>query len=459
MRISYARGAAALFFTLLSISPAIAQGGFTRIFDGRSFAGWVVKNPGAQGPQIKDETLIFPAAGGGDVLTEKDYSDFVLKFDFKMNRNGNNGVGIRVPVDGHASYDGMELQILDNDGPMYRELKPWQYHGSVYGVVPALKGALKPVGQWNSQEVEAIGRRIRVKVNGKTIVDADLNNVTDTEVIAAHPGILRSSGRIGFLGHGPEEVVIRNVFLKDLAKPEKTNSPPAGFRALFNGRNLDGWKGLVANPRERAAMSPEIAAIQQRAADEQMRKHWSVEDGILKYDGKGNSLCTVKDYADFEMWVDWKINPGNDSGIYLRGSPQVQIWDRPEGSGGLYNNEKNPKNPLKKADNPPGEWNRFKILMIGEKVTILLNEQLVVKNVTMENYWERDKPIYPTGQLELQHHGDQLQFRNIYVREISRSASTASIPAPSGGVSVSPAVRTLEAVDAARRPDRNGAWD
>lgn len=415
-----------LVCALLPVFARADNRGFERLFDGTTLNGWVVKNPGAQGPLIRDGSIVFPAVGGGDLLTEKDYSDFVLRFDFKMNRNGNNGVGIRDPIDGHASYDGMELQILDNDGPMYTDLKPWQYHGSVYGVVPALKGALKPVGQWNSEEVEARGRRIKVKVNGKTIVDADLNNVADPEVIGAHPGIFRSNGRVGFLGHGPEEVVIRNVWIKDISKPMKDNSPPPGFRALFNGRSLDGWKGLVADPKERATMSREIMAIQQRAADEQMERHWKVVDGVLVYDGKGNSLCTIKDYADFEMWVDWKIKPGGDSGIYLRGSPQVQIWDRVEGSGGLYNNQKNPKDPVKKADNPPGEWNRFKIIMVGEKVTVFLNEQLVVKNVTMENYWERDKPIYPTGQLELQHHGDELQFKNIYVREITprRSAAT-----------------------------------
>ena len=424
---------AVLLLALHGGAAAAQDGGFEKIFDGQTFNGWTVKNPGLLGPQIRDGELIFPAAGGGDVLTNKDYSDFVLKFEFKMKRNGNNGVGIRVPVDGHASYDGMELQILDNDGPMYTQLKPWQYHGSIYGVVPALKGALKPVGQWNTQEVEARGRHIKVKVNGKTIVDADLNAVTDAQAIAEHPGILRTSGRIGFLGHGPEEVIIRSILLKDLSKPEKDNTPPAGFAALFNGKNLDGWKGLVADPKERATMSPSILKIQQKAADEQMVRHWKVIDGELVYDGKGNSLCTVKDYSDFEMWVDWKIHPGGDSGIYLRGSPQVQIWDRAEGSGGLYNNEKNPRNPTKKADKAPGEWNRFKIIMIGEKVTVFLNEELVVKNVTMENYWERNKPIYPTGQLELQHHGDELRFKNVYVREIKpTAASTTSAAAVTG---------------------------
>ena len=196
------------------------------------------------------------------------------------------------------------------------------------------------------------------------------------------------------------------------------NTPPAGFVALFNGKDLDGWKGLVADPPKRAAMTPERLAAEQKKADESMRAHWQVVDGVLVFDGKGQSLCTAKDYADFELLVDWKIEPRGDSGIYLRGTPQVQIWENPVGSGGLYNNQKNPSKPLKNADRPVREWNSFRISMTGEKVSVWLNGELVVDNVTMENYWERGKPIYPSGQIELQNHGNSLYFKNIYLREI-----------------------------------------
>jgi hypothetical protein len=201
------------------------------------------------------------------------------------------------------------------------------------------------------------------------------------------------------------------------------NTPPEGFTALFNGKDLTGWKGLVGSPKSRAAMSPEALAEAQKKADESMRAHWQVVDGALVFDGKGQSLCTAKDYGDFEMYVDWKIKPKGDSGIYLRGSPQVQIWDlndHPEGSGGLYNNKENASKPLKCADKPIGEWNTFRIKMVGDKVSVWLNGELVVDNVVMENYWERDKPIYPTGQIELQNHGNTLYFKNIYLREIPR---------------------------------------
>jgi hypothetical protein len=199
------------------------------------------------------------------------------------------------------------------------------------------------------------------------------------------------------------------------------NTPPEGFIALFNGKDLTGWKGLVADPPKRAKMTAEQLADAQKKADEQMRAHWKAEDGVIVFDGKGSSLCTAKDYGNFELYVDWKILPKGDSGIYLRGSPQVQIWDaaqQPVGSGGLYNNQKNPSKPSLCADKPVGEWNTFRIKMVGEKVWVWLNGQLVVDNVTMENYWERDKPIYPTGAIELQNHGNTLYFKNIYVKEL-----------------------------------------
>jgi hypothetical protein len=197
------------------------------------------------------------------------------------------------------------------------------------------------------------------------------------------------------------------------------NHAPAGFTALFDGQTLAGWKGLVADPPQRAKMAPAQLAAAQANADERMRQHWHVEKGVLMYDGKGDSLCTARDYADFEMLVDWKITPGGDSGIYLRGSPQVQIWDNKLGSGGLYNNQKNPSNPTVVADHPPGEWNSFRIQMVGDRVTVWLNGVLVTDHVLMENYWERDKPIYRTGQIELQNHSTTLEFRNVFIREIS----------------------------------------
>jgi len=207
------------------------------------------------------------------------------------------------------------------------------------------------------------------------------------------------------------------------AEDKKDNVPPEGFVALFNGTDIAGWKGLVADPPKRAKMTPEQLAQAQVEADARMKAHWKAVDGVIVFDGKGDNLCTVKDYGDFELYVDFKIEPKGDSGIYLRGSPQVQIWDpveHPEGSAGLYNNQKNPNKPTKVADKPVGEWNTFYIKMVGDKVTVKLNGELVVDDVTMENYWERDKPMYPTGAIELQNHGNSLYFKNIYVKELPK---------------------------------------
>ena len=202
--------------------------------------------------------------------------------------------------------------------------------------------------------------------------------------------MFRDRGHVGFLGHN-DYLEFRNIQIKELPTADKDNTPPEGFTAVFNGRDLTNWKGLLAspndNPAKRAKLSPDQLQKAQAEADDSMRKHWKAIDGALEFDGKGRSLATMKDYGNFEMLVDWKILPKGDSGIYLRGSPQVQIWDANEGgkrnkmgSGGLYNNEKNPADPVKLADKPIGEWNRFRILMIGDRVHVFLNNELVVDN-------------------------------------------------------------------------------
>jgi len=411
---------------------AQVEEGFTSLFDGETLKGWKLVDKKGEGYGVKNGLLYCSKGGGGRLYTEQEYADFVLRFEFKLEDGSNNGLGIRAPYEGDPAYVGMELQILDDDSARYGgKLRPAQYHGSVYDVVPAKRGALKKAGEWNSQEVTAIGRRIEVVLNGQSILEADLNDVADPVVLGKHPGLLRERGHIGFLGHD-DYVEFRNVRIKELSTPEKDNTPPPGFVALFNGTDLEGWKGLPArpndNPAKRAQLSPEERTTLQAKADERMRAHWKAEDGVLVFDGKGDSLCAQKDYGDFELLVDWKILPKGDSGLYLRGTPQVQIWDpgdekgnaRRLGSGGLFNNKNNPADPLKLADKAIGEWNRFRILMVGEKVHVYLNNELVVNNTTLENYWERDKPIYPTGQIELQNHGNKLFFKNIYIRELPR---------------------------------------
>jgi len=215
-------------------------------------------------------------------------------------------------------------------------------------------------------------------------------------------------------------------YIETLPKSASVKKPvPEGFVVAFNGKDLSGWKGVLLspydNPVKRAALDADKRAELQAKADENMRNHWSVQDGVLVFDGKGFSLSTDEDYQDFEMFVDWKIGPHGDSGVYLRGSPQVQIWDpadRPEGSGGLFNNKKNPSKPLVCADNPIGQWNTFYIKMVGQRVTVDLNDKRVVEDVVLENYWDRKQPIFPAGPIELQCHGHKIWFDNIFIRRI-----------------------------------------
>ncbi|HVX49249.1 MAG TPA: family 16 glycoside hydrolase [Chitinophagaceae bacterium] len=199
-----------------------------------------------------------------------------------------------------------------------------------------------------------------------------------------------------------------------------------GFVSMFNGKDLAGWKGLVENPVARAKMPADTLAAKQAEADKVMREGWRVEDGMLIFTGHGENLCTVKKYADFDMYVDWKIKPEGDAGIYLRGSPQVQIWDTSRrsvgaevGSGGLYNNQKYQSKPLVLADNAIGEWNSFHIIMRDDKVTVYLNGVLVTDNVTLENYWNRSIPIFPKEQIELQAHGNEIFYRGLYIKELT----------------------------------------
>lgn len=198
-----------------------------------------------------------------------------------------------------------------------------------------------------------------------------------------------------------------------------------GFVSLFNGKDLTGWKGLVGNPVSRSKMTEQELLLAEAAANTKAQQDWVVKDGLLIFTGHGDNLCTVKKYGDFEMYVDWKITEKGDAGIYLRGSPQVQIWDTSRrevgaqvGSGGLYNNQKNQSKPLSVADNKVGEWNTFHITMIGDKVSVELNGVLVTDNVVLENYWDRKIPIFIKEQIELQAHGTYVAYRNIYVREI-----------------------------------------
>jgi hypothetical protein len=431
------------------------------LFNGKDLTGWVGDTEG----YLAEEGTLICKKGGKNLYTAQEYKDFAFHFEFKLEESGNNGIGIRVPMNGHASRDGMEIQVLDHNGSAYNGeavmadgskrklswLKPWQYHGSIYGIVPAKTGYLKPVGEWNEETIIAIEDHIMVILNGAVIVDAFLDETTPVDG-GVHAGMKNRSGHLSLAGHS-DRVEFRNLKVADYspsptrANSEADNAPPAGFSAMFNGKDLSGWKGLAHNnANNRRALQGDALKAAQAAADEIMNAHWRVEEGVLIYDGTGQSLCTAKDYGDFEFYIDWKIPPGADSGIYLRGIPQVQIWDpwdprvkagqpqpsTPEewvaayrngrnlGSGGLWNNRRTRNSPTVLADKKPGEWNTFLIRMVGDKVTIWLNDKLIVDRVALENYWDKTGtvPIPRADQIELQHHGSELFFKNLYIREL-----------------------------------------
>ena len=215
------------------------------------------------------------------------------------------------------------------------------------------------------------------------------------------------------------------------------NDPPEGFVALFNGKDLAGWRGgTTENPAKRLALPAEEREKLDRESIEDIHKHWRVEHGELINDGTGQYLTTMKDYGDFELRLEYKTVAKADSGIYLRGIPQVQIWDTTKeggkwdrnadkGSGGLFNNPKGSPGqlPLVHADKPFGEWNSFAITMVGDKVTVVFNDKLVVDRAPLVNYFEKDQPLPATGPIQLQTHGGEIRWRNIFLREIARESN------------------------------------
>lgn len=196
--------------------PQTDEKGFVQLFDGKTLNGWKLVKGRGPGYVIKDGTIVCPLEGGGNLFTEKQYANFVFRFEFKTEPGGNNGVGIRAPLEGDAAYQGMEIQILDDGHEKYKgKIKSEQHHGSVYDVIPARTGYLKPAGEWNTEEIMANGSRIRVTLNDVIILDADLNLVKEESVLKKHPGLKNKTGHIGFLGHG-SLVEFRNIRIKAL---------------------------------------------------------------------------------------------------------------------------------------------------------------------------------------------------------------------------------------------------
>ena len=239
--------------------------------------------------------------------------------------------------------------------------------------------------------------------------------------------------------------LLLSVCLLAVALPARAADPqpPKGFTALFNGKDLSGWHGMPHYDPYKLAAMPEAdrnALTAKWTAD--ARKHWSVDNGELVNDGHGAYLTTDRDFGDIELLIEYKTVAKADSGIYLRATPQVQIWDTTKeggkwgigadkGSGGLYNNSKGAPGqaPLVHADRPFGQWNTFRIIQVGERTTVYLNGKLVVNHARMENFWKRNLkktggdrltqlPLLRRGPIQLQTHGGEIRWRNIYLKKL-----------------------------------------
>ncbi len=422
----------------------VVEDGFVTLFNGKDLSNW---KGNVNGYSVKDGAI--HCNGNANIFTEKQYTDFIFRFDFAVSKGANNGLAVRSPLNANP-WNMMELQILDNTAPQYKNLKPYQYHGSAYGWAGAKRGFLKPVGEWNSQEVIVKGDLLKVILNGTVILDVNLMKIKPT-LPKKHKSVWNKTGYLGLLGHG-QGVKFRKLRIKDLSETPKSTS----WESLFDGKTLDNWK--MYNGGE--------------------VKGWVIEDDCLVALGKGGDLggdiITKKQYDNFEFSVDWKTGKGANSGImyhvvegkmfghapYLTG-PEYQIIDDENfaelNRAGLtaYNKSMGVKENVgelqpwcqagcnyamhladnsKKKLNPPGQWNNSKIVFDNGHVEHWLNGQKLLEFEAWTKDWFQrknsgkwnDKPEYglsPIGHLCLQDHGAKIWFKNIKVKQLPKKES------------------------------------
>lgn len=406
-----------------TLSPAEKAEGFQLLFDGKKLSPKIWQSA-IDGYPVENGTFV--CQKGGNLLTAKEYGDFVFRFEFLLPPGANNGLGIRTesPLKDSA-YHGMELQILDNSAEKYQNLKPYQFHGSVYGVFPSKRDAekndfLKPTGQWNYQEVTACGSKITVVLNGETILQGDLAEYKDkpTPDGKEHPGLHREKGFLGFLGHG-DPVRFRNVRVKELnALTEEEKKQ--GYTLLFDGKEL----------------SPELWAGDIQG--------YPVEDGAIVCRGK--NVSTKEKFENFSFRFEFQLPPGGNNGIGFRlPTPEsggaatgfeCQILDHfhekykdllpYQFHGSLYFAIPAKRNPEKNDYlKPVGQWNYTELTNKGSRVRLTLNGKKIL-DVDLDEY--KDKPLpgdkrpegfdRTDGHVGFQGHRDPVRFRNIRIKKL-----------------------------------------
>lgn len=396
---------------------------FRPLFNGKDLTGWTGDG------YVVEDGAISCTPQGKNLFTTETFANYVLEFEFLLTPGANNGLGIHYPGTGDGAYTGMELQILDNTAEKYKDLKEYQFHGSLYTLAAAKKEGLKPVGEWNKERVSVLGDKITVELNGNKILDANLTELSKTH--PQHVGVKRRSGHISFLGHG-DKVSFRDIKIQEIAPAANAEGvKKAGFHALIKGDTLDGWK------------------YESNGTD-----NWFVANGIIHHNGqngKTNDLWTEEKYKDFTMVFDWRwsgrgqmknqpiiLPDGNekkgsdgkyetakieelDSGIYLRGNTksQINLWNWTVGSGEIYGYRTDPSQsaevkaavtPRHNADKPLGEWNRTMITVRGDRVSVSMNGKVLIEGAQLNG-------MPAEGPIGLQHHGQAIDFANIWVRK------------------------------------------
>ena len=406
-------------FLMLGVSSAAAaekaDDGFVPLFNGKDLAGW---QGATDSYEVKDNVLISKKGAHGALFTDKEYGNFVLELEFRNEPGGNNGVGLRTTLQGEPAFESMEIQILDDEHPSYKDLKPVQFTGAVYGVAAPKRGHLKPAWEWNKMVIVADGPRIKVTLNGTQITDVDLAKVGPKE-IHGHKltGLLRAKGYLALCGHN-QYTEFRNIRIKELpAEKEKQE----GFASIFDGKTLEGWAGSLQG--------------------------YAVEDGaiICKEDG-GGYLYTKKEYANFALRFEFKLPPAGNNGIALRApvegnaayvGMECQVLDD---SADVYKNIEPYQHhgsiygifPAKQGSlNPVGQWNSEEIVCDGTKIKVTVNGKVIIdndldttRNGTVDG---KDHPgrLRKSGHLGLLGHGSRVEFRNLRVKELPSGKSGA----------------------------------
>ncbi len=382
VRFLQAAFAAAVLLTSASSPGPAEEAGFVPLFNGRDLSGWVEQKKKGAGWKVQDGILISPAGSVSNLYTEKQYSDFILRARFLLEKQGNNGIGIRAGREGgNPSTTGMEVQVLDDYHPSNGKLPLENMCGSIYRLVPSRRGFLRPAGELNDIEVRAFGRRIEVTLNGKDVLRTDLNRLLRREKFADQPGFIRFSGHIALLGHEPSAVAFRDIEILDLGRVFSAEEPPDGLTALFDGRSLQGWD---------------------------LQGEWLVEDGALVCRTAGRA-SPPGSFREFELMMDWKLPEGGAALLRLPDGSRLHLDGGEEVPGGLVSGERMVK-PDRVKVRPAGAWNSIHLVSAGGRLSAFVNGELIHKGAQVA------APV--RGPLVLECDGQGARFRNVFAREL-----------------------------------------